>query len=134
MCGAAIANGRSSTVTRSSAMKNSREAEREELAHLVGEHVRVRPLAGVLGEVEVLGRPVLALPAGEELLVGGGRLDDAVEARHDLVDVAVEEDLEGLVLGFGCRAVWWLPRCRSSFAPFVDGIWLLPIIYHTINK
>jgi hypothetical protein len=75
------------------------EAEAQELPLLVGEHVGVRPLARVLGEVEVLGGPVLALPAREELLVGWGRFDDAVEARHHLVDVAVEEDLQGLVLG-----------------------------------
>ncbi len=74
------------------------EAKGQELALLLGEHVRIGPLAGVLGEVEVLGRPVLPLPAREQLLVARRGFDDSVEAGHDLVDVAVEQDAERLVL------------------------------------
>ena len=98
---------------------------------LLGEHVRVGPLARVLGEVEVLGRPVLALPAHEQLLVGGGGLDDPVEPRHHLVDVAVQEDLEGLVLGLAaCRCVLW-----SGLAHVSPGGGLgLAHYYHSFNK
>ena len=56
------------------------EAEGQEPALLLGEHVRIGPLAGVLGEIEVLSRPVLPLPAREQLLVARRGFDDAVEA------------------------------------------------------
>ena len=124
--------GSSSTVTRSSPRKNSREAELEELALLLGEHVRVGPLPCVLGEVEVLGRPVLALPAHEQLLVGGGGLDDLVEARHHLVDVAVQQDGEGLVLGV--ELVPLVVAVRRSSAPPRGGGRCGRNIYQSFSK
>ena len=96
--GAAIANGSSSVVTRSSPRKN------EERLHCMNSRcssVKASDSQSARSsrEVERLGAPRLVLPAREELLVRGGRLDDSVERRHDLVDVGVEEDLEGLCVG-----------------------------------